>query len=139
MKSLFYFLFLTTALSWAQEHKSKGVTLTITLENVLSDQGDVLAALHTAETFMKGRGVADYKAEAQKGVMTFIFDNIAPGTYGVMVLHDLNSNQQMDYQPSGMPDEPYGMSGNDMSMGPPSFEAVSFVVASEDQDISIRF
>lgn len=139
MKSLFLFFTMTAVLGWAQEDTRTGVTLTITLENVLNDQGNILAALHTQDTFMKGPGTANYKAEAQKGEMTFTFNNVTPGTYGISVLHDQNSNQRMDYQSNGMPSEPYGMSGNDMSMGPPSFEAVSFEVGSTDQDIAIRF
>ena len=139
MKSLFLFFTMTVALGWAQEDSRTGVTLTITLENVLNDQGNILAALHTQDTFMKGPGTANYKTEAQKGEMTFTFNNVTPGTYGVSVLHDLNSNQRMDYQSNGMPSEPYGMSGNDMSMGPPSFDAINFEVGAADQDITIRF
>lgn len=139
MKSLVYFLLMTAALGWAQESSQKGATLTITLENVLNDQGDILAALHTEDTFMKGPGIANYKSEAHKGSMTFTIKDVAPGTYAVSVLHDLNSNQQMDYQANGMPSEPYGMSGNDMSMGPPNFDSVRFEVGAVDQDISIRF
>ena len=139
MKSLFLFFTMTAVLGWAQEDTRTGATLTITLENVLNDQVNILAALHTQDTFMKGPGTANYKAEAQKGEMTFTFNNVTPGTYGVSVLHDLNSNQRMDYQPNGMPSEPYGMSGNDMSMGPPSFDAINFEVGAGDQDITIRF
>ena len=139
MKSLVLFFMMTAALGWAQEETQNGVTLTITLENVLNAQGDILAALHTQDTFMKGPGVANYKSVAQKGQMTFTFSNVTPGTYGVSVLHDLNQNMRMDYQSNGMPTEPYGMSGNDMSMGPPSFDAVSFEVGTGDQEIAIRF
>ena len=71
--------------------------------------------------------------------MTYTFSNVTPGTYGVSVLHDLNQNMRMDYQSNGMPTEPYGMSGNDMSMGPPSFDAVSFEVGTGDHEIAIRF
>ncbi len=130
---------MSAALSWAQETPETGTTLTVTLENVLSDKGNILAALHTSDTFMKGPGVANYRSEAKKGSMTFTFENVSPGTYAVSVLHDLNGNQQMDYQANGMPAEPYGMSGNDMSMGPPNFASVRFEVTGEDQDISIRF
>jgi len=139
MKSLFLFFTMTVAFGWAQEDTQNGVTLNITLENVLNDQGDILAALHTRDTFMKAPGTSNYKSPAQKGQMTFTFNNVNPGTYGVSVLHDLNSNQRMDYESNGMPTEPYGMSGNDMSMGPPSFDAVSFEVGTADQDITIRF
>ena len=139
MKSFLYFLFLTSALSWSQDTASKGATLTVTLENVLNDQGEILAALHSEETFMKGRGIASYMGEAQKGRMVFTFENVVPGTYAITVLHDMNSNLRMDYQSNGMPDEPYGMSGNDMAMGPPSFEATRFEVHAADQEITIRF
>lgn len=139
MKSLVLCFMMTVALGWTQQETQNGVTLTITLENVLNDQGDILAALHTQDTFMKGPGVTNYKSVAQKGQMTFTFNNVTPGTYGISVLHDLNSNQRMDYESNGMPTEPYGMSGNDMSMGPPSFDGVSFEVGAADQDIAIRF
>ena len=139
MKSLLYLLLALPALVWAQEPSEEGVTITITLENVLNAQGDILAALHTQDTFMKGGGVENFKAAAAEGEMSFEFRNVTPGTYAVSVLHDLNSNQRMDYQPNGMPEEPYGMSGNEMSMGPPTFDSVKFEVGDSDLDLRIRF
>jgi len=118
---------------------SEGVTVTVTLENVLNDQGEILAALHTRDSFMKGPGMDNFKTDARKGALTFSFDKVPPGTYAISVLHDMNSNQQMDFEPGGMPKEPYAMSGNDMSMGPPSFEAVQFEVGSENIHLRIRF
>lgn len=121
----------------AQEFK--GATVTVTLENVLSDQGDILAALHTDQTFMKGAGVKNFKADASKGTMTFTFENVAPGTYAVSAMQDLNSNQRMDFESNGMPTEPYGMSGNDMAMGPPTFGGAAFEVGWDDVELRIRF
>jgi uncharacterized protein (DUF2141 family) len=139
MKSLFYLLLALPVFGWAQTPSGEGVTITITLENVLSDQGDILAALHTEATFMKGGGIENFKSAAAQGEMSFEFRNVSPGTYAISVLHDLNRNQRMDYQPNGMPEEPYGMSGNDMSMGPPTFESVRFEVGDSDMDLRIRF
>ncbi len=136
---MFYLLLALTTFGWAQAPSEDGVIITVTLENVLNDQGDILAALHTEATFMKGGGIQNFKFKAAKGEMTFTFRNVPPGVYGVSVLHDLNSNQRMDYQPSGMPDEPYGMSGNEMNMGPPTFESVKFEVGDSDMDLRIRF
>ena len=119
--------------------QAEGVTLTVTLENVLSDQGDILAALHGPDTFMKGPGLRNFKSEARQGALTFTFEDVPPGRYAVSVLHDRNSNQRMDFDPSGMPQEPYGMSGNDMRMGPPTFEGAAFEVGSEPVALSIRF
>ncbi|MEJ2162173.1 MAG: DUF2141 domain-containing protein [Robiginitalea sp.] len=139
MKSILYFLFALTTLGWGQAPEESGVTITVTLENILNDQGDILAALHTEGTFMKGMGIDNFKSGAKKGEMTFTFKNVVPGTYAISVLHDMNSNQRMDYQPGGMPEEPYGMSGNDMSMGPPTFDSVRFDVGDSDLDLRIRF
>ena len=139
MKPVLYFILTLTTLLWNPANRVEGVTVTVTLENVLNDQGEILAALHTSESFMKGPGLANFKTEAQKGSLTFTFDNVAPGTYAISVLHDLNSNQRMDFQPGGMPKEPYAMSGNDMSMGPPSFESSEFQVGKDPVHLRIRF
>ena len=56
-----------------------------------------------------------------------------------MALHDANENNRMDYQSNGMPKESYGMSGNDMSFGPPSFSASKFEVGGDDLELTIRF
>jgi len=136
------FFFLTLALMLLEGlygQQAGGVTLTVTLENVLSDQGDILAALHGPDTFMKGAGLRNFRAEARPGVLTFTFEEVPPGRYAVSVLHDTNSNQRMDFDPSGMPLEPYGMSGNDMQMGPPTFEGAAFEVGAEPVALSIRF
>ncbi|EAR14548.1 MULTISPECIES: DUF2141 domain-containing protein [Robiginitalea] len=117
----------------------KGATVTVTLENVLNDQGDILAALHTDQTFMKGAGIKNFKAGASPGSLTFTFENVTPGTYAVSVLHDLNSNERMDFESNGMPSEPYGMSGNDMAMGPPTFGGAAFEVGWDDVELHIRF
>lgn len=116
-----------------------GITLTIVLENVLNDEGDIIAGLHTRQTFMKGAGIANYKGKATTGEHIFVFENVQPGDYAISVLHDLNSNEQMDFEVNGMPKEPYAMSGNEMAMGPPSFGSCDFAVGSEDMELRLRF
>ncbi|MEO0528313.1 MAG: DUF2141 domain-containing protein, partial [Bacteroidota bacterium] len=108
-------------------------------ENVLNDQGKVLASLHTDQTFMKGAGLVDLSATAKKGELIMTFENVEPGTYAIMVMHDENENKRMDFEDNGMPKENYGMSGNAMSMGPPSFDTAKFEVADEDMAFIIRF
>jgi uncharacterized protein (DUF2141 family) len=138
MKTLYAFALVLT-LSTATFAQETGVSVTVTLENVLNDQGDILAALHDSSTFMRGQGIENFKAKAEKGELTFVFENVPAGTYAVSVLHDVNSNFRMDYEANGMPKEPYGMSGNEMTMGPPTFESAAFEVGSEDIELNIRF
>jgi uncharacterized protein (DUF2141 family) len=139
MKPIIYLYFILTTLLGGPTNPAEGVTVTVTLQNVQNDQGEIMAALHTEETFMKGAGVANLKIPAQKGPLTFTFDRVAPGTYAILALHDLNSNQRMDFDPRGMPGEAYGMSGNDMRLGPPRFDSAKFQVGTEDLHLRIRF
>ena len=117
----------------------KGVTIKVTIENVLSDGGTILASLHTADTFMKGNGILDAAAPAKAGEVTISFENVAAGTFAVMVMHDANDNKQMDMEANGMPKENYGTSGEMEAFGPPSFESSKFEVSDENQEIRIRF
>ena len=128
---------MTVLTTYAQD--TDGVTVTVTLENVLNSNGKILAGLHTAETFMKSQGIDGYMNDAKTGEMTFTFENVVPGTYAVSVLHDENNNMAMDFESNGMPKENYGMSGNLMEMGPPTFEGSKFAVEGEDVELKIRF
>lgn len=130
-------LILTTILSYAQDEK--GITLTVTVENAKNDNGNMLVSLHSNETFMKGKGIDNLESKIVDGKSTITFENVKPGEYAIMVLHDENENNTMDFEPNGMPKESYGMSNNPRSFGPPAYGDAKFLVANEDMDISIRF
>ncbi|QLG44024.1 DUF2141 domain-containing protein [Costertonia aggregata] len=139
MKTLGLILGLVFTGMIATAQDAEGITVTLTIENVLNENGNVMASLHTADTFMKGAGVTDLEKAAKKGEMTFTFENVVPGTYAIMILHDENENKRMDFEANGMPKENYSMSGNDMTMGPPTFEGTKFEVTDADKSISVRF
>ncbi|MBW8243948.1 DUF2141 domain-containing protein [Muricauda oceani] len=130
-------LFLVSIAGIAQE--KTGVDITVTIDNITNDEGKVLAGLHTEETFMKGPGVQNLQSAIADGKVTLTFTNVAPGTYAIMAMHDANENNRMDYESNGMPKEGYGMSGNDMTMGPPTFNSAKFTVGEEDMEFTIRF
>lgn len=119
--------------------EKKGTTLTITIENVLSDEGAILASLHTSTTFMKGAGISNAAAPATKGSLSLIFENVQPGTFAFMVMHDTNDNKRMDMAANGMPKENYATSGGSILYGPPTFEAAKFEVTDTDQTFTVRF
>ena len=139
MKTVVLFFSLILSISFIHAQEEKGVTVTVTIENVLNDEGTVLASLHTSDTFMRGGGIVDLAEKAKKGPITLTFENVVPGTYAVMAMHDANDNKRMDYESNGMPKESYGMSGNDMAMGPPNFDMAKFEVNGEDLNLNIRF
>ena len=121
----------------AQE--TEGVKIKIVIDNVVNDEGKVLISLHSSDTFMKGNGIMDQESTIKDGKVEFIFENVPTGTYALMAMHDANDNKRMDFEENGMPKESYGMSGNDMTMGPPNFESAKFEVTNKDLEFTIRF
>ena len=138
MKTLILSLAIVLQLSFTQAQE-KGVTITIIIDNIISDEGMVLASVHTQETFMKGAGIINSESEITNGAVTLTFENVAPGTYAIMAMHDKNNNNRMDFDLNGMPKESYGISGNDMSFGPPTFGTAKFEVTDSDIEMNIRF
>ena len=134
---LIFGLVLTGLITSAQDNT--GTTVKVTIENVLSDEGNIMVALHTADTFMKGQGISDDSITAQTGEVTLSFEHVKPGTYAIMVLHDENDNDRMDYEDNGMPKERYATTGVIELYGPPTFEGAKFELADEDLEFRIRF
>lgn len=130
-------LVLTTFLGYSQD--SEGITITVTIDNVNNDNGKVLMSLHSPETFMKGKGILDAESDIKDGKVTVTFENVLPGEYAIMAMHDENDNKRMDFQDNGMPKESYGMSNNPMSFGPPQYGDAKFKVENKDLELSIRF
>jgi uncharacterized protein (DUF2141 family) len=55
------------------------------------------------------------------------FEDIAPGTYALAVIHDENRDGELQTNWMGVPQEGYGFSNDAKgSLGAPSFEAASF-------------
>ena len=61
MKTLALLISLLITALIANAQDTKGVTLTVTIENVASNEGQILTALHTQDTFMKGPGIQNFK------------------------------------------------------------------------------
>ena len=117
----------------------KGITIEVTIDNVTNNEGKVVLALHTAETFKVSQGVKNDESAIQDGKVSVVFENVTPGNYAIIALHDQNENGRMDFEPNGMPKESYGTSNNPMSYGPPQFAESKFEVGTENQKINIRF
>ncbi|PWK17267.1 DUF2141 domain-containing protein [Xanthomarina spongicola] len=131
-------LVLTTTLSHSQDN-IETYSITVKVDNALSDNGSMLIGLHNEDTFMKGKGLQNSKSEIVDGIVTVTFENVAPGNYAIMVLHDENDNSKMDFDATGRPSESYGMSNNPMLFGPPTFTDAKFELLKENLEIHIRF
>jgi uncharacterized protein (DUF2141 family) len=104
-------------------------TITVTVENLDSNDGAVLFGLYTEITFLKAKPKYNSKSEIVNGTARITFEGITPGTYAISCFHDKNGNGQMDFEPTGRPMESYGVSNNKMSPnGPPQWNDAKFEV-----------
>jgi len=102
-------------------------TITVTVKNLDSNEGAVLFGLYTEITFMKAKPKYNAKSEIVNGTARITFEGITPGTYAISCFHDKNGNGQMDFEPTGRPIEPYGVSNNKMSTnGMPQWNDAKF-------------
>ena len=131
-------LLLTNFIASAQ-NPDKGITITVNIENVMNDKGMLLASLHNSETFMKGEGLKYVAVASKVGELALTFENVAPGEYAIMLLHDENNNQRMDFETNGMPKEPYATTGDMELYGPPTYNGAKFAVADENLEFTVRF
>jgi len=104
-------------------------TITVTVDNLDSNEGAVLFGLYTEMTFMKAKPKFSAKSEIVNGTARITFEGITPGTYAISSFHDKNGNGQMDFEPTGKPIESYGVSNNKMDRnGPPQWKDAKFEV-----------
>jgi uncharacterized protein (DUF2141 family) len=105
-------------------------TLTVKVESVTAKGGSVIVAAYDAQTFsVRGtKPLAKVTVPAKTGETVATFQNLAPGTYGLKAMQDVNGDGHMHFV-LGMPTEPYGFSNDpDSGMSMPSFDEVKIVV-----------
>ena len=114
--------------------------LTIEVTGVPSDEGHVLVALYDDEdVWTEPEGAAaTAKVAARAGTVTVRFPDLAPGAYGVALLHDEDDSGGMTTNFLGIPVEAYGF-GNDARgrLGAPDF-AESTVRVEGETTVSVR-
>ena len=114
--------------------------LTVTVKGVSDSAGLIGCALYNKdEGFGKqGAAVAVTGEKANAAGNTCVFKGLAAGKYAVAVLHDVNSNQKMDFSALGFPAEDWGMSNNVRpTLRAPTFKETSFPVGDAPVQISI--
>ena len=139
MKTLIKLIVIVLSINFSNAQQDKGHTITVSIDNVRNDKGKVIISLHSAETFMKGKGLDSGESKIKDGKITVTFKNVKPGTYALLALHDENGNYMMDFEGNGMPKEDYGMSNNPVFFGPPQFNDAKFELTDKDLDFKIKF
>jgi uncharacterized protein (DUF2141 family) len=113
--------------------------LTVTVDNVRSDRGAILAALYDSEaSFMKQPlARATFKVKAANGDVQYVFHDLPAGKYALAAFHDENENGQLDKNFIGIPKEGYGFSNSMGGARPPGFTQAAFEFDGTTQSITI--
>jgi uncharacterized protein (DUF2141 family) len=108
----------------------QAATITVNVNKVKSAQGDIRASLCENEAaYIADKCIKDIVIKAQKGTNQLVFQNIAPGIYGIQLFHDKNGNGDMDFNFLGIPKEGYGLSNNiKPKLSAPPFKKIAFTV-----------
>ncbi|MDP1913172.1 DUF2141 domain-containing protein [Brevundimonas sp.] len=111
--------------------------VTVTLTGVEARGGVLLASLQTRGEFMQASATyADRVDHPAAGTVRVTFNDVAPGDYALMVLHDEDADGRMKMN-GYMPGEGWAMVNGDALRGPPTFDMVKFTVAASGADLSV--
>lgn len=133
---LIFLAFISARPSQAQDR------LIVIVDGLKNDKGSVMVGLFDEK--------ADYLKKASVGKVvsiiansaTVIFDDLAPGTYALSIIHDENGNGELDTNVIGIPIEGFGFGNNAMGLfGPPSFKNASITLqgAPMTQRLKMRY
>lgn len=140
-------LYLITSFTQAQSNSNvqltqsmeQTYTIKALVNQIKPETGTVYFAMYSSESdFASRRAFQTRKASAAEGAVEITFDNVPEGIYAITCFHDKNSNGQMDFSASGIPEENYGSSNNVMNFGPPRFNDAKFEVSGKDLTFEIK-
>jgi uncharacterized protein (DUF2141 family) len=117
-----------------------GAELIVVVEGLRNAKGDVeLTVYDNPKQWPNGKAVADVKAAARPGAVTFTIRNLPPGTYGVTAFHDENSNGKLDTNFFGFPLEGFAFSNNvHPFLSSPAFKAAAIQLDASDETITMH-
>lgn len=134
-------IILATMLFVQQFHAQIDSTTTITVEvdNISINEGNVRFGLYSENTFMKSEPEYTATSKIVDGKAKITFEDVPAGTYAITCIHDINDNKRMDFEPTGMPKEYYGVSNNKFNpYGPPLWNDAKIEVAGNTMKLNLN-
>ena len=115
---------------------NKNITLTVT--NVINDEGKVSFFLFDEVTFMK-KPLKTTQAIIVNGKSSVTFKNLKKGEYSVVCFHDRNNNDKIDFDELGFPIEVYTTSKHLLSTKKNTFTNSKFSLGEKNLTLEIKF
>jgi uncharacterized protein (DUF2141 family) len=122
--------------------KPSATWINVTIDGLRNAKGLVALTLYpdNSATFLKPGGSLQVgRVSAHAGTFQTCTFVPAPGTYGLVLYHDENSNGKVDRNGLGIPKEGFGFSNNpSIFFSAPSFKKVRFAVSGPGVAIRIK-
>ena len=113
--------------------------IVVNVENIKTDNGKILFGVYSENNFLKAAPKFSAQSEIVNGMASVTYKDLPPGTYAISCFHDKNGNSQMDFEPTGMPLEPYGVSNNKIDYyGPPQWNDSKFEFEDKSIEMTIK-
>ncbi len=109
--------------------------LTVVVDNIKKADGEVIITIfNKQEDFLKKYYRLISVPANEDGQVEAFFEGLPEGQYSVSVIHDENSNGELDKNLIGVPKEGFGFSNNKMgTFGPPSYKDCLVDVANKSE------
>lgn len=117
-------------------------TIVVRVVNMPNNAGRLRVAVCSETQWLGAERTAVVAVQAVAGAQSVTLEGVAPGSYGVMVHHDINGDGVINRDRLGRPLEGIGFSRDaPMLFGPPRFKDACFDYRGGDMrmDISLRF
>jgi len=114
--------------------------LLVQVNGIASTEGNVRVSLGSTEAQFTDKEPATLRLilPAQAGSMAFRFENLAFSPVYLIVYHDQNANQKLDFSVNRMPLESYGFSGTAGNNRSADFPKAVFKFASDGQIVQVN-
>lgn len=140
MKYSFVLVLLMCVQTLTAQQKS-GSSIVVQLNGIKEPTGQVLLSLFRSADGFPTQPEKAFRwktAKVTSSSLIISLDGLPPGPYAIAVVHDENSNNVMDTDWFGLPDEEYGISNNVTGVTPPSFDEARFTVTGKRDTIRIE-
>ncbi len=121
--------------------RDEDCSLTVAFDGVSRREGVVLIAVFDTRAAYDANTnpVRTFELPASGGNFSVTIAGLKPGLYAVKSFHDRDANGKMNFNPLGMPLEPYGFSNNARApFGPPPWRRAAFEVKPGGNGQTIR-
>ena len=106
--------------------------LVVVIKNIKQETGKINIALYDGEKSFKDHVILEgARANAKSPSVTVRFD-LDEGEYAIRVYHDVDDNDELNFNRIGMPREPYAFSNNvKPRFGPPGWKKTKFSIGKD--------